>query len=114
MPTRRRVKSFSVSETVLLGLILGIWCASNCSGYSVLTHEAIIDAAWKDDIVPVLLKRFPNATPEQLLQAHAYAYGGAIIQDMGYYPFGNSYFSDLAHYVRSGYFVLALIEESRD
>ena len=64
--------------------------------------------------MPVLLKRFPDATPEQLLQAHAYAYGGAIIQDMGYYPFGNSFFSDLTHYVRSGDFVLALIEESRD
>ncbi len=114
MPTRRRFKSFSLSVRVLLGLILGIWCASNCSGYSVLTHEAIIDAAWKDDIVPVLLERFPNATPEQLLQAHAYAYGGVIIQDMGYYPFGNDLFSDLTHYVRSGDFVLALIEESTD
>jgi len=114
MPTRRRFKSFSLSVRVLLGLILGIWCASNCSGYSVLTHEAIIDAAWKDNIVPVLLERFPNATPEQLLQAHAYAYGGVIIQDMGYYPFGNDLFSDLTHYVRSGDFVLALIEESTD
>jgi len=114
MLTRRRFKSFSLSVPVLLGLILGICCASNCSGYSVLTHEAIIDAAWKDSIVPVLLKRFPNATPEQLLQAHAYAYGGAIIQDMGYYPFGNAFFSDLTHYVRSGDFVLALVEESRD
>jgi hypothetical protein len=85
-----------------------------CSAYSVLTHEAIIDAAWKDSIVPALLERFPNATPEQLLQAHAYAYGGAIIQDMGYYPFGNRFFSDLTHYVRSGDFVLALIEESSD
>ncbi len=114
MPTRRRFKSFSLSVPVLLGLIFGICGASDCSGYSVLTHEAIIDAAWKDNIVPVLLKRFPNATPEQLLQAHAYAYGGVIIQDMGYYPFGNDFFSDLTHYVRSGDFVLALIEESRD
>ncbi len=64
--------------------------------------------------MPVLLKRFPNATPEELLKAHAYAYGGAIIQDLGYYPFGNAFFSDLTHYVRSGDFVLALIEESRD
>jgi len=64
--------------------------------------------------VAVLLKRFPNATPEELLKAHAYAYGGAIIQDMGYYPFGNAFFSDLTHYVRSGDFVLALIEESKD
>ena len=114
MPTRRRFKSFSLSVPVLLGLIFGICGASDCSGYSVLTHETIIDAAWKDNIVPVLLKRFPNATPEQLLQAHAYAYGGVIIQDMGYYPFGNDFFSDLTHYVRSGDFVLALIEESRD
>jgi len=64
--------------------------------------------------VPLLVKRFPNATPEELLEAHAYAYGGAIIQDMGYYPFGNSFFSDLTHYLRSGDFVLALIEESTD
>ncbi len=114
MLTCRRFKSFSLSVPVIVGLIFGTFCAPSCLGYSVLTHEAIIDAAWKDSIVPVLLKRFPNATPEQLLQAHAYAYGGAIIQDMGYYPFGNAFFSDLTHYVRSGDFVLALIEESRD
>ena len=89
-------------------------CAPDCGAYSVLTHEAIIDAAWKDNIRPLLLSRFPYATPEELLQAHAYAYGGAIIQDMGYYPFGSQFFSDLTHYVRSGDFVLALIEESRD
>ena len=89
-------------------------CPPNGAGYSVLTHEAIIDAAWKDDIEPLLLKRFPNATPEELREAHAYAYGGGIIQDLGYYPFGNDFFSDLTHYVRSGDFVLALIEESRD
>ena len=63
---------------------------------------------------PLLLQRFPSATPEELQQAHAYAYGGAIIQDMGYYPFGSRFFSDLTHYVRSGDFVLALIAESRD
>ena len=112
MLTHRRFKSCSVF--VILGLIFGTCCPPSCSGYSVLTHEAIIDAAWKESIVPVLLKRFPNATPEELLQAHAYAYGGAIIQDMGYYPFGNAFFSDLTHYVRSGDFVLALIEESKD
>lgn len=99
---------------VILGVILAACCAPNCSGYSVLTHEAIIDAAWTENIVPALLKRFPNATPEELLAAHAYAYGGAIIQDMGYYPFGSAFFSNLTHYVRSGDFVLALIEESRD
>src|SRR5260370_19656879 len=72
------------------------------------------EAAWKEGSVRVLLSRFPDATPEELLQAHAYAYGGAIIQDMGYYPFGSRFFSDLTHYVRSGDFVLALIEESSD
>jgi zinc dependent phospholipase C len=86
----------------------------SCAGYSVLTHEAIIDAVWSDGIQPLLLERFPDATPEELHEAHAYAYGGAIIQDMGYYPFGSRFFSDLTHYVRSGDFVLALIAESRD
>jgi hypothetical protein len=89
-------------------------CAPECVGYSVLTHEAIIDAAWKDDIEPVLLSRFPDTTAEQLVEAHAYAYGGAIIQDMGYYPFGSQFFSDLTHYVRSGDFVLALVAESHN
>jgi hypothetical protein len=98
----------------MLGLLVGISCAPDCAGYSVLTHEAIIDAAWKDGIEPLLLTRFPYATAGELLQAHAYAYGGAIIQDMGYYPFGSHFFSDLTHYVRSGDFVLALIDESKD
>jgi zinc dependent phospholipase C len=111
---RSRSTPFSLSGRLILGLLLGISCASDCEGYSVLTHEAIIDAAWKDGIEPLLVSRFPDATPEELLRAHAYAYGGAIIQDMGYYPFGSQFFSDLTHYVRSGDFVLALIEESRD
>ena len=103
---------FALFLPIILGLLLGMSCAPDCAGYSVLTHEAIIDASWKDSIEPLLLKRFPNATQEELLQAHAYAYGGAIIQDLGYYPFGSKFFSDLTHYVRSGDFVLALIEES--
>jgi len=103
---------FALFLPIILGFLLGMSCAPDCVGYSVLTHEAIIDASWKDSIEPLLLKRFPNATQEELLQAHAYAYGGAIIQDLGYYPFGSKFFSDLTHYVRSGDFVLALIEES--
>ena len=83
-------------------------------GYSVLTHEAIIDMVWDTSVKPLLLKRFPDLTPEQLREAHAYAYGGAIIQDMGYYPFGSKFFSDLAHYVRSGDFVAALLRDSQD
>ncbi len=82
--------------------------------YSVLTHEAIIDTAWEQNIKPLLLKRFPQASSDDLLQAHAYAYGGCIIQDMGYYPFGSRFFSDLTHYVRSGDFVVHLIRDSQD
>jgi Zinc dependent phospholipase C len=82
--------------------------------YSVLTHEAIIDSSWPNTLRPLLLKRFPNATDDQLREAHAYAYGGAIIQDMGYYPFGSKFFSDLVHYTRSGDFVLALLNDARE
>jgi hypothetical protein len=81
-------------------------------GYSVLTHQAIIDSVWEDSIKPLLMKRFPGVTREQLRQAHAHAYGGAIMQDMGYYPFGSKFFTDLAHYVRSGDFIEALLAES--
>ncbi len=88
--------------------------AQALSAYTVLTHEAAIDSAWDTSIVKVLLKRFPKATPEELEQAHACAYGGCIIQDMGYYPFSSHLFSDLTHYVRSGDFIEALIRESQD
>ena len=65
-------------------------------------------------IRPLLLKRFPGATAAEIKEAHGYAYGGAIIQDMGYYPHGSFFFSDLTHYVRSGDFVLALLRDSSD
>ena len=80
-----------------------------CPAYSVLTHEEIVDLLWKDQIQPLLKKQFPSATEEDLRKAHAYAYGGSLVQDMGYYPFGNKHFSDLVHYVRSGDFVMNLI-----
>ena len=82
--------------------------------YSVLTHEQVVDLLWKDDIEPLLMKRFPNANAEDLRKAHAFAYGGSLVQDMGYYPFGNKFFSDLTHYVRSGDFIVNLIDESSD
>src|ERR1035438_6151644 len=82
--------------------------------YSLLTHEELVDILWKDQIEPLLLKRFPAATPAQRRQAHAYAYGGCLIQDIGYYPFGNKFFSDLTHYVRTGDFATNLIRESAD
>ena len=91
-----------------------IFWPATAGAYSVLSHEAIIDAAWDTDIKPLLLKRFPDATADELREAHGYAYGGAIIQDMGYYPHGSIFFSDLAHYVRSGDFVIALLHDSKD
>jgi len=82
--------------------------------YAVLSHEAIIDAAWETHIKPLLQKKFPQATEEDLSRAQAYAYGGAIIQDMGYYPYGSPFFSDLTHYIRSGDFIQGLLREAKD
>jgi hypothetical protein len=79
--------------------------------YSVLTHQALVDTLWDEAIKVVLLKRFPKATEDELRVAHGYAYGGCIIQDLGYYPFGSRFFSDLLHYVRSADFLPAMLEE---
>jgi Zinc dependent phospholipase C len=98
--------------TFALLTILLCFAPVRVHAYAVLTHEAIIDSAWKDVIKSALLKRFPASTPEDLKNAHAFAYGGAIIQDMGYYPFGSKFFSDLVHYVRSGTFVETLLRDS--
>lgn len=94
--------------------LLCLLLPSLASGYSVLTHEAVIDTLWDSAIKPALLARFPQATPDQLREAHAYAYGGCIIQDLGYYPLGNHFFTDLVHYVRSADFVESLIHESNN
>ncbi len=104
-------------SAVTFGCLLLSWllaAAPLCSAYSVLTHEEIIDLLWDQQIKPLLLVRYPNATPDELKTAHAYAYGGSVIQDIGYYPFGNHVFSDLTHYVRTGDFVQALINDSQD
>src|SRR5215471_14558416 len=82
--------------------------------YSVLAHESNIDVTWENGIVPVLLERFPDTRPDELSAARAYAYGGCVIQDLGYYPFGSHFFSDLLHYVRTGDLVVALIQDARD
>jgi len=89
-------------------------CANVSFAYSVLTHEQIVDLLWTDELRPLLLKRFPALTEDQLKEAHGYAYGGAVIQDLGYYPFGSVEFSNLVHYVRSGDFVRELILQSQD
>lgn len=98
----------------LLAALLALTACPAARAYSVMAHEAIIDAAWNDSIRPLLLKRFPDITAGEIQQAQAYGYGGAIIQDMGYYPFGNKFFSNLTHYVRSGEFVLNLLGDAQD
>ena len=94
-------------------LLLIVW-HPHAPAYSLLTHEQLIDLTWQDSIVPFLLSRYPNLTPVQLDRARAYAYGGCVIQDMGYYPFGDQLFSDLTHYVRTGDFVLALFRNAQN
>src|SRR5512142_2521722 len=94
----------------VFALLAGPLCQP-AQAYSVLTHEELIDLVWDSSIVPLLKERFPTATEQDLRDAHAYAYGGAVIQDLGYYPFGNPFFSDLTHYVRSGDFVENLFRD---
>ena len=106
--------AFTKRAWVLLLACLLIGVARPSAAYSLLTHEELIDILWKDQIEPLLLKRFPAATNAQLHQAHAYAYGGCLIQDLGYYPFGSKFFSDLTHYVRTGDFITNLIRDSAD
>src|ERR1700676_1669021 len=95
-------------------LLVVLMCCAGASAYSVLTHEEIVDLLWTDEIRPLLLTRFPALTEVQLTEAHGYAYGGAVIQDLGYYPFGSVEFSNLVHYVRSGDFVRELLLQSQD
>jgi hypothetical protein len=95
-------------------LLLAALSTGSVFAYSVLTHEEIIDLAWISEIRPLLVERLPGLTDDQIKEAHAYAYGGSVIQDLGYYPFGSKDFSNLVHYVRSGDFVVELLKESRD
>src|ERR1039457_5069647 len=93
-------------------VLLLLLCNGSLFAYSVLTHEEIVDLLWANEIRPLLLQRFPGLTEDQIREAHAYAYGGSVIQDIGYYPFGIKQFSNLTHYVRSGDSVCELIRES--
>jgi hypothetical protein len=98
---------------VAVALLLCLFAlAPRARAYSVLTHEQLIDLTWNTSIVPLLLSRYPTLTPEQIEHARAYAYGGCVIQDIGYYPFGDKNFSDLTHYVRSGDFVVNLFRNA--
>jgi len=101
-------------RVVAIGVAVLLVDAPPCRAYSVLTHEAIIDVVWDTNIRPLLLKRFPHATPDELLKAHAYVYGGAIIQDIGYYPHGTKFVSDATHYFRSGDFIVSLLRNAQN
>ncbi|HVC90444.1 MAG TPA: zinc dependent phospholipase C family protein [Acidobacteriaceae bacterium] len=98
---------------LLIALLLVFSIPRHVEAYSFLTHQDIVDVAWEGSIRPALLARFPTITPSQLREARAYAYGGGTIQDMGYYPFGDEFFSDLTHYVRSGEFVNNLFQDAQ-
>ncbi|MFZ0867346.1 MAG: zinc dependent phospholipase C family protein [Candidatus Sulfotelmatobacter sp.] len=110
--TAKAWRLLSVRATAAVLIVL--MCSGGLSAYSVLTHEEIVDLLWTEEIQPLLLKRYPGLSDDQLKEAHAYAYGGAVIQDLGYYPFGSKEFSNLVHYVRSGDFVHELLLESQD
>src|SRR5208337_101725 len=107
---RSRLLNIRVLFTVLVIVI----CTRVSFSYSVLTHEEIVDLLWSGQIKPLILERYPGLSEDQIREAHAYAYGGAVIQDLGYYPFGNVEFSNLVHYVRSGDFVWELLAQSQD
>jgi len=107
----RILRSIRLSMTLLLLALLTF--PQPTHAYSVLTHEQIIDLTWADSIQPLLLRRYPKLTPAQLREARAYAYGGCVIQDLGYYPMGKPLFSDLLHYVRTGDFIRALFRDAQ-
>ncbi|HWF86843.1 MAG TPA: zinc dependent phospholipase C family protein [Vicinamibacterales bacterium] len=108
----RRFAQLTTAAALMIGvLILG---APDASAYSVLAHEANIDALWDSGIRPLLVRRYPRTTRDELLTARGFAYGGSVIQDLGYYPFGSRFFSNLLHYVRSGDFVAAMIRDAHD
>jgi hypothetical protein len=100
--------------TIALLLVMLLFGTPQAHAFSVLTHEELVDLTWNSDFVPTLKAKFPNLTPEELKDAHAYAYGGAVIQDLGYYPFGAKVFSDFSHYVRTGDLVSNLLSEAKD
>src|ERR1700730_1271037 len=108
------MKGLASELAVLVLLAAMVSAPGEAEAYSVLSHEANIDALWDSGIRPLLARKFPRATPEELRHARAFAYGGSVIQDLGYYPFGSHFFSNLVHYVRTGDFVDAMIREARD
>jgi hypothetical protein len=95
-------------------LVLGLSFSVRAHPYALITHEQLVDLAWQDSIAPLLLSRYPGLTRAQLDEARAYAYGGCVIQDIGYYPFGDVSYSNLTHYVRSGDFIVNLFRNANN
>ena len=95
-------------------LLVMLMYGTGAPAYSVLTHEEIVDLLWTSEIRPLLLNRYPGLSEDQIREAHGFAYGGAVIQDLGYYPFGSKEFSNLVHYARAGDFVRELLLQSQD
>ena len=114
IPGLMTIRSYCFRIAALTIMLLPGAGARPARAYSLLTHEQLIDLTWDDSIVPLLKSHYPNLTPQQLDEARAYAYGGCVIQDIGYYPFGDQFFSDLTHYVRTGDFVLALFRNAHN
>jgi hypothetical protein len=108
------MKTALIKSAACITLLMIASCWRQAAAYSLLTHEQLIDLAWKGSIVPLLLSRYSDLTPAQLDEAHSYAYGGCVIQDIGYYPFGDASFSDLTHYVRTGDFVVSLFRNANN
>ena len=114
-PVRRAIRDVRAQALPIFALtLLMLALPARCLSFSVLAHEGIIDTAWNQSIAALLKRQFPNASEDDLKDAYAYAHGGSMIQDMGYYPFGNELFSSITHLVRPGEFITALIRESRD
>ena len=105
--TKRRLVCLAVAIVLVL-------VPRGAGAYSVLAHESNIDALWEAQIRPALLARYPGTSRDALLESRAYAYGGSVIQDLGYFPFGSKFFTNLLHYVKSGDFVQALLHDAQD
>jgi hypothetical protein len=108
----RSPRTIRIGFRLLLLAVFFFAALCPAGAYSLLSHEEVVDMAWPQFLLPLIRKRYPGLTPAQLTECHAYAYGGSVIQDIGYYPFGDKEFSNLLHYVRSGDFVDALLRDA--
>ncbi len=105
---------FNLPRILFVFGVLLLLIPERSSAFSILAHEAVIDAEWDKVLKPMLLAKYPNSSPQDLKSAHAYAYGGCLVPDMGYMPFGDPYFTDLLHYVRTGDFVMEVINDAQN